>query len=133
MAQDGQVLAADAAPVVLDLEQLNATVFNCHNDLRRAGVQAVLQHLFERGAWPLDDLPCRYPVHHVLIKFTDRLRAAGAALASRRRLRRRLGHGAKPAVGRQYLALVRMRRGSAAATCPEPVPEISRQLQIKLA
>ena len=45
--------------VVLDLEQLEAAVFDGHLDRRRTGIERVLEQLLERRCWAVDDLVSR--------------------------------------------------------------------------
>ena len=63
LAHDPQVLPADAAAIVLDLDELEAALPHLHAHAGRARVQAVLHQLLQRIERPLDDLARRDSVH----------------------------------------------------------------------
>ena len=73
MARQGQrqLVAGDAAAVVGDLEQLGAAGGQLHLDGARAGVEAVLQQLLERGGGPLDHLASGDLVDEQVGEWTD--------------------------------------------------------------
>ena len=71
LADDLQVLHADAVAVVLDLQQLEAPFLRSDLDAGGTSVQAVLQQLFHGVGRANDDLPGCNPVHNGLIKLTN--------------------------------------------------------------
>lgn len=70
-AQDLEVVARYAAPVVRDVHELEAGVAYLHVYRRGARVQAVLDELFERVARPLDDLTRRDSIHQLRVERVD--------------------------------------------------------------
>lgn len=85
-------------PIVLYLQQLVPSLLYKHVDLCGACIQAVLQHLFEGGAWALDDLACSNAIHHGLVELADDRWGSGRRHAARRHalsVRLRLAHVAQ--------------------------------------
>jgi hypothetical protein len=63
---------ANARPVVLDLEQLQAAILRDHSDGGGLGVDTVLQELLKRRRRAMDHFPRRDAIDHSLIQLHDR-------------------------------------------------------------
>eukprot|EP00982_Pelagococcus_subviridis_P004608 29255-Pelagococcus_subviridis.AAC.10 len=74
LAQDGEVVLADADAVVRDLKELASAVLDGDRDRGRARVERVLQELLERGGRAVDDLARGDAVDDVLREASDRAR-----------------------------------------------------------
>lgn len=60
-----------ATAIVLNLQQLDTALLYGDSDMTCAGVQAVLQHLLDRGRWALYDFTGSNPMHHRLFQCDD--------------------------------------------------------------
>ena len=57
-----QIIGLNASAVVDDAYQGNATLFECHVDARRSGIEGILEQFFYDARWPFNHLSGGNPV-----------------------------------------------------------------------
>jgi hypothetical protein len=112
VAQDGQVLQPNAAPVVLDLQVLQAAFLDNNSDVLGPSIQGVLDHLLEGRGRPLHDLASSDPVHDRVVQALDSWGRGWCLCAGP--LCCWCCHGADVAEGKTALGLARITAGSSA-------------------